>query len=115
MTYWTALALQCLGREAEAQELFLGIETYSRELGHQLPEIDYFATSLPTMLLFREDLVQRNLIEAKFLRAQAFLGLNRKSEALALLNSVLEMDQNQIRAADLLQGATEQSALGHRN
>lgn len=54
MTYWTALALQCLGREAEAQELFLAIETYSRELEHQLPEIDYFATSLPTMLLFRD-------------------------------------------------------------
>jgi tetratricopeptide (TPR) repeat protein len=102
MTYWSALALRQLDRSAEAHALFLAMEAYSRELENRSPEIDYFATSIPAMLLFREDVVRRNLIEAKFLRAQAFLGLDRKSEAFALLHSVLEMDHNQIRAADLL-------------
>ena len=115
MTYWAALALQRLGREAEAQELFVAIEAHACKLDHQSPEISYFATSLPAMLLFREDLVQRNLIEATFLHAQASLGLDRAPEAFALLNSVLEMDKNQIRAADLLQDATMRSAVARRN
>jgi tetratricopeptide (TPR) repeat protein len=102
MTYWSALALRRLDRSAEAHTLFLAIEAYSRELENRAPQIDYFATSIPAMRLFREDVVRRNLIEAQFLRAQAFLGFDRKSEAFALLHSVLEMDHNQIRAADLL-------------
>ncbi len=102
MTYWSGLALRHLGRDAEAQALFVSIESHANTLENESPKIDYFATSIPTMLLFREDLVRRNLIEAKFLRAQAYLGLDRKPEALVLLRSVLEMDHNQARAADLL-------------
>ena len=102
MTYWSALALQRRGRPSEAHAMFLSIENHATALENELPKIDYFATSIPTMLLFREDMVRRNMIEAKFLRAQAYLGLERKSEALALLHTVLEMDHNHIRAADLL-------------
>jgi len=108
MTYWSALALRRLGRDAEAHALFLSIEIHANTLENESPQIDYFATSIPTMLLFREDLVRRNLIEARFLRAHAYLGLGRKSEALALLHSVLEMDHNQIRAADLLRDQEKQ-------
>ena len=108
MTYWGGLALQRLDRDAEAQAMFLSIENHANSLENETPRIDYFATSIPTMLLFREDLVRRNLIEAKFLRAQAYLGLGRKSEAAALLHSVLEMDHNQIRAADLLRDQEKQ-------
>ena len=114
MTYWSAMALQRLGRQAEAHELLRMIESYSWELEKQTPKIDYFATSLPAMLLFEEDLALRNIVETKFLRAQALLGLDRMSEARVLLNSVLEMDRNQSRAADLLQSLTEQSATGPR-
>jgi tetratricopeptide (TPR) repeat protein len=115
MTYWSAVSLLRLGKQAEAQELLRAIECYSWELENQTPQIDYFATSLPAMLLFEEDLARRNHIEARFLRAQALLGLDRKSEAAVLLNSVLEMDRNQLRAADLLQDLMEQSATGPRN
>lgn len=108
MTYWSALALRCLGRDDEALALFLSIESHADALENESPQIDYFATSIPTMLLFREDLARRNLIEARFLRAQAYLGLDRKAEALALLRSVFEMDHNQIRAADLLRDEEKQ-------
>ena len=55
--------------------MFQEIYDYSLELERQTPKIDYFATSLPAMLLFEEDLVRRQKISAKFLRAQALLGL----------------------------------------
>jgi len=115
ITYWSALALLRLGRQSEAHELFRVIESYSWKLENQIPKIDYFATSLPAMLLFEEDLKQRNLIDAKFLRAQALRGLDRKPEAVALLNSVLEMDRNQLRAVDLLQDVMELNTTGSRN
>jgi tetratricopeptide (TPR) repeat protein len=114
MTYWSALALLRLGRETEAHELLQAIESYSRELESQTPKIDYFATSLPAMLLFEEDLARRNQIEAKFLRAQAYFGLDRMPEAAVLLNSVLKMDRNRLCAADLLQDLLQQSATGLR-
>lgn len=115
MTYWSALALRHLERFAEAHALFLAIEAHSVALENQSPEIDYFATSIPAMLLFREDVVRRNLIEAQFLRAQAFLGLDRKPEAFGLLHSVLDMDHNQIRAADLLRDQEKHGPPERRN
>lgn len=102
MTYWSALAHQSLGEDAEAKSIFSSIYEYSIKLEATRPEIDYFATSLPAMLLLNEDLAQRNLIQARFLRAQALLGLGRTSEAEALLLEVLEMDINHSGAADLL-------------
>src|SRR5260370_32399004 len=69
-TYWSGQALISLGRNDEAKEVFQKIFDYSLELELQTPKIDYFATSLPTMLLFEEDLVLRQKISAKFLRAQ---------------------------------------------
>jgi tetratricopeptide (TPR) repeat protein len=102
MTYWSALAHQRLGEEAEAASIFQSIYEYSIQLEAAQPTIDYFATSLPAMLLLNEDLAQRNAIQARFLRAQAFAGLGRTTEAEALLLEVLEMDINHSGAADLL-------------
>jgi len=102
MTYWSALAHQRLGEEAEAASIFRSIHEYSLQLEAAQPTIDYFATSLPAMLLLNEDLAQRNRMQARFLRAQAFAGLGQTSEAEALLLEVLEMDINHSGAADLL-------------
>jgi len=101
-TYWSGQALVGLGRNDEAKKVFQGIFDYSLELERQTPKIDYFATSLPAMLLFEEDLVLRQGISAKFLRAQALLGLGRLAEGTALLEEVLELDANHSGAADLL-------------
>jgi len=102
MTYWSALALRRLGRNDEADALFAAILAYAESLGKKTPAIDYFATSLPTMLLFDEDLGKRQHITATFLRAQALLGLGRKVEAQAALDEVLHLDRSHAAARDLL-------------
>jgi tetratricopeptide (TPR) repeat protein len=107
MTFWSAMACQCLGRNEEATALFQSILDYAEQLERQVPKIDYFATSLPAMLLFEDDLEKRNRIEALFLRGQAWLGLGKTTEALRCFNEVLELDRNHAGAADLL----EQSGL----
>lgn len=101
-TYWSGKALARLGREDEARTVFQEIYDYSLKLEHQTPQIDYFATSLPTMLLFEDDLNRRQKISAKFLRAQALLGLGRISEGTAVLNEVHTLDVNHSAATDLL-------------
>jgi tetratricopeptide (TPR) repeat protein len=102
MTYWTGMAHLALGNTTEASRIFQEIYEYSLELEHTEPKIDYFATSLPAMLLFEEDLVRRNRTEAIFLRAQALAGLGRPTESASLLQEVLKLDSNHAAAADLL-------------
>jgi tetratricopeptide (TPR) repeat protein len=103
MTFWSAMAFQCLGRKGEAATLFRSILDYAEQLDHQAPKIDYFATSLPAMLLFGDDLEKRNRIEAIYLRGQAFFGLGKTAEAVRCFNEVLELDRNHAGAADLLE------------
>jgi tetratricopeptide (TPR) repeat protein len=101
-TYWSACALHRLGREQESIRAFRAILDYSTHLQHQTPRIDYFATSLPAMLLFEEDLARRQTITAHFLEAQARLGLGKEAEGLRLLEGVLTMDNSHTGAIDLL-------------
>jgi tetratricopeptide (TPR) repeat protein len=102
MTYWTGLAQLQLNDHEAAASTFKNIYEYSIALEQTEPKIDYFATSLPTMLLFEEDLARRNRIAALFLRAQALTGLNRIDEAEELLKEILELDSNHTGASDLL-------------
>ncbi|WP_263383068.1 DUF5107 domain-containing protein [Granulicella arctica] len=101
MAYWSAMALRKLGREDEAVLLFEQIGSYGRALEQQTPKLDYFATSLPAMLLFREDMKQRQTVLARFLQAQSLLGLGATSEGLQMLGEVLELDGNYAAAVDL--------------
>ena len=100
MTYWSAAALRRQGREEEAVDLFHRIAAYARELEEQTPSIDYFATSLPAMLLFEEDMKQRQNVQASFLAAQACFGLGDDVRGRALLQQVLDLDCNHAGALD---------------
>ena len=102
MTFWCALAQRRLGRAAEATELFELVLRYSMELERQPAKIDYFATSLPAMLLFEDDLEARKQVEATFLRGQALFGLGRRAEGEAAMRKVPELDRNHFGAANLL-------------
>ncbi len=101
MTYWIGMAQRALGNSLEASRIFQEIYDYSLGLERTEPKIDYFATSLPAMLLFEEDLVRRNQAEALFLRAQALAGLGRENESAAHLHEVLKLNSNHAGAADL--------------
>jgi tetratricopeptide (TPR) repeat protein len=103
MTYWGALARLRLGESQSACRLFQEIYDFSLEVDGNEPKIDYFATSLPAMLLFEEDLKLRQQIAGHFLRAQALAGLNRPEEAEHELREVLQKDANHAGAADLLE------------
>jgi tetratricopeptide (TPR) repeat protein len=104
MTCWSALSLEKLGRKPEAKKLLLDLLAHARALRKAPAKIDYFATSLPALLLFDDDLPFRQETTALFLQAQARLGLGQKAKAQALLRNVLQRDPNHPLAADLLGG-----------
>ncbi len=101
MTYYSALAWEKLGQGKKAKKLFRDLLTYAQKLQKTQAKIDYFATSLPTMLLFDDDLQRRQETTALFLQAQAQLGLDQKPQAKKLFTIVLQRDPNHALAADL--------------
>ncbi len=102
MTYFSALALNRLGRKAQARKLLRELLAHARRLARTPATIDHFATSLPSMLLFEDDLQARQLTTALFLEAQARLGLGQTAAARRLLRQVLRRDPNHPLAADLI-------------
>jgi tetratricopeptide (TPR) repeat protein len=109
-TYWVAACLDALGEHEEAAELFGKIREFGVRVEHERPVVDYFATSLPTMLLFDEDLILRNRIQSFFLRAQGALGLRDVEEAETLAREVLRLEPSHVGAADLLHRMEQQVA-----
>jgi len=101
MTYYSALSWERLGRKARARKLLRELLAYARKLQKAEAKIEYFATSLPTMLLFDDELQFRRETTALFLQAQARLGLGMKPRAKSLLAAVLRRDPNHPLAADL--------------
>ncbi len=100
--YYRALALKRLGRIREAEEVLRCIRAAAETLEAQKVEIDYFATSLPAMLLFVDDLKKPNAVAATFLRAQACLGFGEIAKAKQLIGEVLRLDRNHAPANELL-------------
>jgi tetratricopeptide (TPR) repeat protein len=101
MTYYSALSREKLGQCAKAKTLFRALLAYALKLQKSQAKIDYFATSLPAMLLFDDDLQFRRETTALFLQAQARLGLGARAAAKSLLQAALRRDPNHALAADL--------------
>jgi tetratricopeptide (TPR) repeat protein len=102
MTYYSALSWIRLGQKTAGRQLLNQLLEYARKLAQATATIDYFATSLPTMLLFEDNLQFRQETTALFLQAQAYLGLRRQAKAKALLRTVLRRDPSHALAADHL-------------
>lgn len=101
-TFYQAEAMRRLGRTEEAETLLRDLGTYAKELAQTPAKIDYFATSLPTMLLFDDDLQARQDNRARFLLAQSLLGLGDIEAGRELLSQVLACDPNHALARELL-------------
>ncbi|NAZ74224.1 DUF5107 domain-containing protein [Kineococcus sp. T13] len=54
-TAWSVLALHRLGRSGEGRALAASLRAFRNAFAAAAPSVDYFATSLPDLLLFEED------------------------------------------------------------
>ncbi len=101
LSYYRGLALRELGRVKEADALFRSLLAFAEAKLNERVEIDYFATSLPNLLVFDEDLSARRNADHQLLMALAHHGLGDFRSARASLNAVLSFDRSNQHAADL--------------
>jgi len=112
-TYFSAMAWRRLGQKSKAKRLLRNLLAAAKTLRRKQARIDYFATSLPNMLLFEDDIQFRQETAALFLQAQAYWGLGDPSRTRRLLADVLERDPNHAGAADLLEETVSLTHLNH--
>lgn len=81
MIYYQGLAYRKLGDEEQAVQRFCKLVDYGKEhIGDEI-KIDYFAVSLPDLLIFEEDLKERNRKHCLFMMSLGLKGLGRTDEA----------------------------------
>ncbi len=108
-SYFQAQALKALGNPEAASEVLSRLAEFAEERMKAEPKLDYFATSLPNLLLFEDDLVKRNQIESYLLKAMASLGSGDSGKAIALLQKVVAEDPNHLIAAETLYWITRET------
>ncbi len=99
MTYFAAQAWSALGRPERGEALARGMADYADELESSEPQIDYFATSLPTMLLFHDDLAAMRDERVLLLRGLVAALRGDQEQARARVADLLARDPSNIRAA----------------
>jgi len=92
LIYYQGLACLKLDRPEDARGRFNTLLSWGKAHFHDTPEIDYFAVSLPDLLIFDEDLAERNRTCCRYLMALGEFGLGNRSRALDLLDEVVTAD-----------------------
>ena len=79
--FYQGLALQKLGRQDEANQRFENLLQYGKTHMNDHVKLDYFAISLPDLLIWEEDLDVINKIHCHYLIGLGQLGMGNETEA----------------------------------
>jgi tetratricopeptide (TPR) repeat protein len=78
--FYQGLALLKLGRKSEADSRFHKLVNYGEKHLHDKFKMDYFAVSLPDLLIWEDDMNLRNVTHCKYMIALGQLGLGNKEK-----------------------------------
>ncbi|MBS1603901.1 MAG: DUF5107 domain-containing protein, partial [Bacteroidetes bacterium] len=90
--FYQGLALKKLGSHALAERIFDGLLEYGVTHLEEEVRIDYFAVSLPDLLIFEDDGKTRHQAHCYYMMGLSHLGSGRKDEATGCLQKVLGLD-----------------------
>lgn len=111
MSYYKAMALKELGAHKEAKNILNEIEKFAKKKLNQEAQIDYFATSLPLLLVFEDDIQKRNTIDAKYLLFLASLGKENFANLESLSEEILKLNAMHIGVKEFV----EELSIGNKN
>ncbi|CAN5209849.1 DUF5107 domain-containing protein [soil metagenome] len=99
--FYQGLAWKKLKQIERSETLFNKLIQYGETHLNDVIKLDYFAVSLPDMLVFDADLNERNRIHCYYLMALGNLGLGNghTRQAIAYFDTILELDVNHQGAA----------------
>ena len=92
--FYQGLALRKLGREDEAHGRFFKLINYGKQHIYDKVVMDYFAVSLPDLLIWEDSLDTKNLIHCKYMLALGYYGMGDKKKAVKYLAEVEDLDNN---------------------
>ena len=92
--FYQGLAWEALGNPENARKRFNKLISYGEKHLFDQVKIDYFAVSLPDLLIWEDDLQKRNTIHCYYLMALGYLGLKKYDDAKTYFDKVLKMDIN---------------------
>lgn len=90
--FYQGLAWHKLGETGKANEVFNKLIDFGERHMNDRIKIDYFAVSLPDLLVFDQDLDLRNRIHCCYMAGLGYLGLNKLNESREMLEKALEMN-----------------------
>jgi len=92
--FYQGLALRKLGHEDEAHGRFFKLINYGKQHIFEPQVMDYFAVSLPDLLIWEDSLDIKNIIHCKYMLALGYYGMGDKEKALKYLSEVENLDNN---------------------
>jgi tetratricopeptide (TPR) repeat protein len=92
--FYQGLALLKLGREGEAHGRFYKLINYGKQHIFEKQVMDYFAVSLPDLLIWEDSLDTKNEIHCKYMLALGYYGMGDQVKALRYLEEVEALDNN---------------------
>ena len=92
--FYQGLALLKLGRKDEANGRFYKLVNYGKQHIFEKQVMDYFAVSLPDLLIWEDSLDRKNEIHCKYMLALGYLGLGETAKAQKYLAEVGQLDIN---------------------
>ena len=96
--FYAALCYRKLGQEDKARSLFNKLINYGKQHLFDHVVMDYFAVSLPDLLVWEGDLDELNRIHCLYMLALGYYGMGDKEKAERYLRQVEEMDNNHLGA-----------------
>jgi tetratricopeptide (TPR) repeat protein len=97
--FYQALAFRKLGKLDKANSIFESFLKFGEAQKDKPVRIDYFAVSLPDMLVFEVDINRRNEIFCKYLIGLGYIGSGEYQLGEKNLDEVIALDKNHQGAA----------------
>ena len=99
--FYAGLCYRALGQEDKARGLFNKLINYGKQHLFDHITMDYFAVSLPDLLVWDGDLDLQNRIHCYYMLALGYLGMGDRGKAEQYLAEVNKLDINHLGAAQL--------------
>ena len=92
--FYAALCYRQLGNEERAKGLFHKLINYGKQHIFDVVTMDYFAVSLPDLLVWDADLNQKNRIHCLYMLALGYAGMGEREQAMHYLDEAAQLDIN---------------------
>ena len=92
--FYAGLCYRALGQEDKARSLFNKLVNYGKQHIWEKQTMDYFAVSLPDLLIWEDSLDQKNRIHCLYMLALGYYGLGDRARSERYLAEVERLDIN---------------------